>query len=114
MRACAQTRGKGSRIRLVRSATKSTVFSCSRGSASSFSTIGAAIPSTLLTRGVQTPCRQRPCSTDTDLLSRGVEYGYRGSAFTALIYAANFIMYSGFETAYLASAIHDYWDALPL
>ncbi|MGV9802103.1 purine-cytosine permease family protein [Mycobacterium sp. NPDC003449] len=53
-------------------------------------------------------------SMDTDLLSRGVGYGYRGSAFTALVYAANFIMYSGFETAYLASAIHGYWDALPL
>lgn len=53
-------------------------------------------------------------SIDTDLLSRAVGYGYRGSAFTALIYALNWIMYSGLETAYLASAVYAQTEALPL
>ncbi|MGW4339223.1 purine-cytosine permease family protein [Rhodococcus koreensis] len=53
-------------------------------------------------------------SMDTDLLSRGIGYGYRGSAFTALVYAANWVMYAGFETAYLASAIHAQWQSPPM
>ena len=53
-------------------------------------------------------------SFDTDLLSRGVGYGYRGSALPALVYGLNWLMYAGFETAYLGAAVHAAWTSAPL
>lgn len=53
-------------------------------------------------------------SIDSDLLSRGAGYGFMGSTVTAAIYGLNWIMYAGFETAFLGSAVHEQWSAPPL
>lgn len=53
-------------------------------------------------------------SIDIDLLSRGAGYGFLGSAVTAMIYGLNFLMYAGFEVAFLGDAIHAQWPGAPL
>lgn len=50
---------------------------------------------------------------NSDLLTRGCGYGYAGSAVTALIYAATFVIYAALEGQILASAVHQLW-ALPI
>lgn len=49
----------------------------------------------------------------SDLLTRGCGYGYSGSAVTALIYSATFVIYAALEGQILASSIHQLW-ALPI
>jgi purine-cytosine permease-like protein len=53
-------------------------------------------------------------SIATDLLARGAGFGFLGSTITALLYGMNWLMYAGFETAFLSSAIHAQWSAPPL
>lgn len=53
-------------------------------------------------------------SIDSDLLSRGAGYGFMGSTVTAALYGLNWIMYAGFETAFLGAAVHAQWAAPPL
>ena len=50
---------------------------------------------------------------NSDLLTRGCGYGYSGSAVTALIYSATFVIYAALEGQILASSIHQLW-ALPI
>lgn len=49
----------------------------------------------------------------SDLLTRGCGYGYSGSAITALIYSATFVIYAALEGQILATSIHQLW-ALPI
>lgn len=53
-------------------------------------------------------------SIDSDLLSRGAGYGFMGSTVTAALYGLNWIMYAGFECAFLGAAVHAQWESLPL
>lgn len=50
---------------------------------------------------------------NSDLLTRGCGYGYAGSALTALIYAATFVIYAALEGQILASSVHELWS-LPI
>ena len=50
---------------------------------------------------------------NSDLLTRGCGYGYAGSALTALIYAATFVIYAALEGQILATSVHELW-ALPI
>lgn len=53
-------------------------------------------------------------SIDSDLLSRGAGFGFMGSTITAAIYGMNWIMYAGFEAAFLGAAVHTQWPSIPL
>jgi len=46
---------------------------------------------------------------NSDLLTRGCGYGYVGSAVTALIYAATFVIYAALEGQILASSVEQLW-----
>jgi purine-cytosine permease-like protein len=50
---------------------------------------------------------------DLDLITRGSGFGFLGSAVTSLIYAVNWLMYAAIEAAYLGTALHAQWPALP-
>jgi purine-cytosine permease-like protein len=50
---------------------------------------------------------------DLDLITRGSGFGFLGSAVTSLIYAVNWLMYAAIEAAYLGTALHNEWPALP-
>lgn len=50
---------------------------------------------------------------DIDLLSRGLGFGFMGSAFSSLVYAITFLMYCGFEASFIASAIGTYFPDIP-
>jgi purine-cytosine permease-like protein len=50
---------------------------------------------------------------DLDLITRGSGFGFLGSAVTSLIYAVNWMMYAAIEAAYLGTALHSQWPALP-
>jgi purine-cytosine permease-like protein len=50
---------------------------------------------------------------DLDLITRGSGFGFLGSAVTSLIYAVNWLMYAAIEAAYLGTALHSQWPALP-
>ena len=49
----------------------------------------------------------------SDLLTRGCGYGYSGSAVTALIYSATFVIYAALEGQILATSIDQLWS-LPI
>lgn len=49
-----------------------------------------------------------------DLVTRGSGYGFVGSSATSLIYAVTYLMYSGFEAALMADAVHTQWPELNL
>jgi purine-cytosine permease-like protein len=51
---------------------------------------------------------------DIDLLSRGLGYGFMGSACSSLVYAATFMMYCGFEASFMAAAVNAQWPRVPL
>jgi purine-cytosine permease-like protein len=51
---------------------------------------------------------------DIDLLSRGLGYGFLGSAFSSLVYAVTFMMYCGFEASFMATAVNAEWPGVPL
>jgi purine-cytosine permease-like protein len=53
-------------------------------------------------------------SVDIDLLSRGSGYGFLGSSVASLVYAINFLMYCGFEAAFVATAVHTQWPGIDL
>src|SRR5579875_3338355 len=46
---------------------------------------------------------------NSDLLTRGCGYGYAGSAVTALLYAATFVIYAALEGQILATSIEQVW-----
>ncbi|HEY3773828.1 MAG TPA: hypothetical protein VGL69_12580 [Solirubrobacteraceae bacterium] len=50
---------------------------------------------------------------NSDLLTRGCGYGYAGSAVTALLYAATFVIYAALEGQILATSIEQVWG-LPI
>jgi purine-cytosine permease-like protein len=50
---------------------------------------------------------------DLDLITRGSGFGFLGSAVTSLIYAVNWMMYAAIEAAYLGTALHQQWPAVP-
>lgn len=49
-----------------------------------------------------------------DLVTRGSGYGFIGSSATSLIYGVTYLMYSGFEAALMADAVHTQWPHLNL
>lgn len=51
---------------------------------------------------------------DIDLLSRGLGYGFMGSSMSSFVYGLTFLMYCGFEGAFMASALHAQWPVVPL
>ncbi|MGW2651091.1 purine-cytosine permease family protein [Streptomyces sp. NPDC001393] len=51
---------------------------------------------------------------DIDLVSRGSGYGFLGSSLTSLIYAVQFLMYTGLEASFMASAVHAEWPSISL
>lgn len=51
---------------------------------------------------------------NVNLMARGGGFGYIGASITSLVYATNFIMYCAIEGAIMASAVHEYFPAIPL
>lgn len=51
---------------------------------------------------------------NTNLMARGGGFGYIGASITSFIYAINFIMYCAIEGAIMASAVHEYVQAIPV
>lgn len=49
-----------------------------------------------------------------DLLSRGLGYGFLGSAFSALVFAITYLLYCGLEAAFIATAVHTFLPGVPL
>src|SRR5690606_14927492 len=43
----------------------------------------------------------------------GLGFGFLGSAFSSLVYAITFLMYCGFEAAFIASAINAFFPDVP-
>lgn len=97
------------------------VFSLSLGGQAALS---YGLFSTLIATGIAAVCGAIACGTisrvtanagmSLDLVTRGSGYGFIGSSATSLIYAATYLMYSGFEAALMADAVHTQWPSLNL